>query len=409
MTPPTAYYSRRIFLGLSLCLILLSQIIGQHSGVATERFARLDAYLRTEIERGNLPGAVTWVFKDGKVIHHTAQGFRDAEAKIPMEKDDLFYIQSMTKPIISLAFMLLYEEGKFLLSDPVSRYLPEFRNMRVIRNREEGVKGQTDSLISEITLGQLLSHTAGLTHGLGQDRFDREFMAGYFMNLYPNVQARVAKITAFPLFGQPGRQWRYSAAPDVLSALIEKLSGQTTDEFLRNRIFVPLGMNHTYYNVPDADLPRVVKLHTRGNPIRLARSQSPRQGVRLWSGVNGLYATAEDYGIFCQMLLKGGSFNGKTIIGKKTLELMTANHSGKMFNRPGEGFGLGFAMVTDLAATQLPGSEGLFYWGGANNTHFFVDPHEGLVAVLMSQESNFSWEYHDRLRQLVYQALVPAR
>jgi CubicO group peptidase (beta-lactamase class C family) len=252
----------------------------------------------------------------------------------------------------------------------------------------------------------LLSHTSGLTHGLGSDKFEKEFMANYFFQLYPGIQGRVSKITSFPLYGQPGKLWRYSAGPDILSALIEKFSGLSTDEFLKTRVFKPLNMNQTFYNVPDADLNKIVKVHTKGEKISLAANQPPKQGVKLWSGVNALYSSAKDYGNFCQMMLNGGSFNGKQLLSRKTIELMTANHAADMFIRPGEGFGYGFAVVTDVAATRFPGSEGLFYWEGAYNTHFFIDPKENLIAILMTQEANFSWEYHGRLRQLVYQAFI---
>jgi CubicO group peptidase (beta-lactamase class C family) len=394
-----------ILLGV-ITLGFLSTIFAQIAGISSERLSRLDTFIHAEMAKGNIPGAVTLIIKNGQVVQHKALGFKDAIAKVPMEKDDLFYIQSMTKPIITVAFMMLYEEGKFLLTDPVSKYIPEFKKLRVIKNREDGIKGETDSLQSEMTISQLLSHTSGLTHGLGSDRFEREFMANYFFQLYPNIQSRVSKISNFPLYGQPGKQWRYSAGPDILSALIEKFSGLSTDEFLKTRVFRPLEMTKTFYNVPDADLNKIVKVHTKGEKIGLSANQPPKQGVKLWSGVNALYSTAKDYGNFCQMLLHGGSFNGKQLLSRKTIELMTLNHSGNMFIRPGEGFGYGFAVVTDVASTNFPGSEGLFYWEGAYNTHFFIDPRENLITVFMTQESTFNWEYHGRMRQLVYQSFM---
>ncbi len=399
------FMKKIILLGV-VALAFLSPVFSQIAGISTERLTRLDDFVLSEVAKGNIPGAVTLIIKDGQLVQHKALGFKDAVAKLPMEKDDLFYIQSMTKPIITVAFMMLYEEGKFLLSDPVSKYIPEFKKVRVIKNREDGISGETDSLQSEMTISQLLSHTSGLTHGLGSDKFEKEFMANYFFKLYPDIQGRVSKISSFPLYGQPGKQWRYSAGPDILSALIEKFSGLSTDEFLRTRVFKPLNMNQTFYNVPDADLNKIVKVHTKGEKISLSANQPPKQGVKLWSGVNALYSSAKDYSNFCQMLLNGGSFNGKQLLSRKTIELMTANHSADMFIRPGEGFGYGFAVVTDVAATRFPGSEGLFYWEGAYNTHFFIDPKEKLIAILMTQEANFSWEYHGRLRQLVYQAFM---
>jgi CubicO group peptidase (beta-lactamase class C family) len=211
----------------------------------------------------------------------------------------------------------------------------------------------------------------------------------------------------YPLVCQPGTQWNYSMGPDVLSMLIERFSGMSTREFLMARIFKPLGMNETDYNVSKENQNRIFKLHTKasGAPIQLSANQPKAEGVTLWSGVNGLFTTAKDYSIFCQMLLNNGTWNGKQFLSRKTIELMTSNHVGDLFNRRGEGFGLGFAVVTDAAATQLPGSNGIYYWAGANNTHFFIDPKEKLIALFMTQESNFTWNYHDKLRQLVYQAV----
>ena len=196
--------------------------------------------------------------------------------------------------------------------------------------------------------------------------------------------------------------------PDILSMLIEKFSGMSTRDFLMNRIFKPLGMNDTDYNVSAANQNRIFKLHNKGEgtPITLSANQPKSTGVTLWSGVNGLFTSAKDYGIFCQMLLNNGSWNGNQFLSRKTIDLMTSNHVGDLFNRPGEGFGLGFAVVTNAAETQMPGSEGIYYWAGAYNTHFFIDPKEKLIAIFMTQESNFTWNYHDRLRQLVYQAVA---
>ena len=190
--------------------------------------------------------------------------------------------------------------------------------------------------------------------------------------------------------------------------LFRSFSGMSTRDFLMTRIFKPLGMNDTDYNVSAANQNRIFKLHTKGEgtPITLSANQPKSTGVTLWSGVNGLFTTAKDYGIFCQMLLNNGSWNGNQFLSRKTIDLMTSNHVGDLFNRPGEGFGLGFAVVTNAAETQMPGSEGIYYWAGAYNTHFFIDPKEKLIALFLTQESNFTNYYHDKLRQLVYQAIA---
>jgi len=194
----------------------------------------------------------------------------------------------------------------------------------------------------------------------------------------------------------------------VLSVLIEQFSGMSTQDFLLERIFKPLGMKDTGYNLTKAQQARVAKVYSKNNDgVLLPIPNQPRmEGNTIWSGVNGLFSTAQDYMIFCQMLLNEGKGNGKQLLSRKTVELMTYNHVGNLFNRPGEGFGLGFAVVTDVAGTKLPGSEGIFYWGGAYNTHFFIDPKEKLVSILMSHETHFSWWYHDKMREMVYQAMV---
>jgi CubicO group peptidase (beta-lactamase class C family) len=325
-----------------------------------------------------------------------------------METNSLFYIQSMTKPIITAAFMMLYEEGHFLLTDPVSMYLPKMKDLRVSVDVSQGKDGETVALESEITISQLLTHTAGLSHGLGGSTLDRELMKTVLMSPHENISARTNVVLDFPLIGQPGEQWYYSFAPDVLSVLIEQFSGMSTNEFLQRRIFDPLGMNNTGYNVPAADANRIVMNHgfTEAGDLQVTENQPPNSGVTVWSGVNALYSTIDDYFIFCQMLLNGGSYNNQQLLSRKTVELMTLNQTGDLFPSPGEGFGLGFAVVTDLAETKNLGSEGLFYWSGAFNTHFFVDPKEKIIAVLMSQRQPHDSFYHRKLRQLVYQAVV---
>ncbi len=402
------------FLNIALIsLLFLGKIHGQSApnivaGINVNRLPRLEKYVQTQMANGNIPGAVTMVIHNGKVVHLAANGYKNIATKSPMKTDDLFYIQSMTKPIISVAFMMLYEEGYFKLDDPVSKYLPEFKNLRVVRSNQDGPDAPTDSLKSQITIAQLMSHSSGLTHGLSQNPVERRFRAGYFKPNLSSIQERVSNITKFPLLAQPGTQWNYSAGPDVLCALIEKFSGMSTDAFLKSRIFEPLGMKNTGYNVPKDQQSKIVSLHTKGADgiLNVSKMQAPFENVKVWSGVNGLYATASDYATFCQMMMAGGTFQGKQYLSRKTVELMTSNHTGNLFQMPGTGWGLGFAVVTNGAATLTPASTGLFYWSGANNTHFFIDPKEKLIALFMTQESNHNFDYHLALRQLVYQSIA---
>ena len=402
------------FLHIALITILfLGKIYGQSApnivaGINVNRLPRLEKYVQTQMANGNIPGAVTMVIHNGKVVHLAANGYKNIATKSPMKTDDLFYIQSMTKPIISVAFMMLYEEGYFKLDDPVSKYLPEFKNLRVVRSNQDGPDAPTDSLKSQITIAQLMSHSSGLTHGLSQNPVERRFRAGYFKPNLSSIQERVSNITKFPLLAQPGTQWNYSAGPDVMCVLIEKFSGMSTDAFLKARIFEPLGMKNTGYNVPKDQQSKIVSLHTKGADgiLNVSKMQAPFENVKVWSGVNGLYATASDYATFCQMMMAGGTFQGKQYLSRKTVELMTSNHTGNSFQMPGTGWGLGFAVVTNGAATLTPASTGLFYWSGANNTHFFIDPKEKLIALFMTQESNHNFDYHLALRQLVYQSIA---
>ena len=379
------------------------------AGINLDRVKRLEKFVQSEMEKGNIPGAVTMIIHNGQVVHQGALGYKNVATKTPMTTDDLFYIQSMTKPIISVAFMMLYEEGYFKLNDPVSKYLPEFKNLRVARSSYDDAYAPTDSLKSQITMTQLLSHSGGLTHGLNQNPVQNRFRNAYFNPGFKTIQERVAVITKFPLVAQPGTEWNYRAGPDVLCVLIEKFTGMSVNEFLKARIFDPLEMKHTGYNVPKEEQSKIVSVHTKSKngTLSLATMQPPFENVTVWSGVNGLFSSVSDYATFCQMLLAGGTYKGKQYLSRKTIELMTSNHTGDFYPElPGTGWGLGFAVVTDGPATKTPASKGLFFWGGANNTHFFIDPKEKLIGLFMTQESHFTWEYHNSLRQMVYQTLA---
>ncbi len=392
-------------------LLFIGQSLAQEkiiSGMSLDRLKRYENFIKTEIEQGKIPGAVTLIVRDGIVVQQGSYGYNNLATKTPMTSDDLFFIQSMTKPIITVAFMMLYEEGYFMLNDPVSKYLPEFKNLRVSKDVSKGAAGETEPLEREITIAHLLSHTSGLTHGLGRSQLDKDFIKEYFGKPWPDIQARAANLTKFPLVGQPGKQWYYSAAPDVLSVLIEKFSGQSTNDFLNERIFKPLGMKDTGYNIPKAQQSHVVKLCSRTDDGKsvVATNQPKMEGNTVWSGVNGLFSTASDYMIFCQMLMNGGKWNNKQFLSRKTIEQMTYNHSSNLFDTPGEGFGFGFAVTQDVAATNNLGSNGIFYWSGAFNTHFFIDPKERLISIFMTQEEPYTSFYHVKMRQLVYQSIV---
>ncbi len=373
-------------------------------GISLQRLERYESYIKREVSSGKIPGAVTLIARKGELVYQYATGVSNPATKRAIELDDIFYIQSMTKPIITTAFMMLFEEGHFLLTDPLSKYLPAAKDLRVLKNPEEGKDGETVPLKREIVLADLLSHTAGFTHGLGQNAYEKEVFA-VFSKPLKTIQERVDEFLSMPLLGQPGEQWAYSIAPDILSVLIEKFAGKSTNDFLKERVFTPLGMKDTGYNLSREQQQRVVQVQGE-NPGGGLTTQPKREGNTVWSGVNALYSTAHDYMRFCQMLLNGGHWNGEQLLSRKTVELMTLNHSGDLFGNPGEGFGYGFAVVDDLADTNNLGSNGIYYWAGAFNTHFYIDPKEQLISIYLTQTSAFDFYYHHKLRQLVYQALV---
>ena len=362
--------------------------------MSTERLKRLSAAMRGYIDRGEIAGTVTVVARHGKVVHLEAQGVMDIDSKTPMRADTIFRIASMTKPITSVAAMMLLEEGRFLLSDPVSKYIPEFKNPKVLVVNSPGSNRQGTSLVPaqrEITVRDLFTHTAGLAGNTSValraelEKFNKEAPPEQDIAIYTK---RLAKL---PLNFHPGTAWEYGPATTVLGYLVEVISGQRFDRFLADRIFKPLEMNDTFFYVSDEKLDRLVTLHAPVSPkgLRVSRPAREMRGSRtLFSGAGGLFSTAEDYARFCQMLVGGGSFQGARLLSRKSIELMTANHIGDLALWPdlaGYRFGLGFRVLTDVGKTPAPGSVGSYGWGGAYGTYFFVDPKEDMYGILMIQ------------------------
>lgn len=377
------------------------------SGISKERMSRLEEFLISEAAAGKVPGAVCLVKKNGVVAYDKVIGMKEIGGTVPMTRDEVFYIQSMTKPIVSVAFMMLYEEGHFLLTDPIKKYLPQFETMQVATSQKKADMKMIPAE-SDITIRQVLSHTAGMSHGLTGTDYDNQLaMSLYFSNL-ETIEDRVNAIAKYPLMGQPGEQWHYSASPDVLALLIEQFSGMTCADFLQQRIFDPLGMTATGYNMKAGSESKKATLYQVGKDGKLTthQRQTPAQGHTVYGGTHGLFSTASDYMKFAEMLLNDGESNGTRLLGRKTLELMTSDILGDMSRSPGQGFGLGFGVRTDVAKSAGLGSKGNFYWGGAFNTYFFVDPEEDMVAVLMMQFDPYTDFYADKLRQFVYQAIV---
>ena len=378
------------------------------AGISLDRLEHYEEFISQEINQDNIPGATVLIVRDGKIVLQESYGHRDIKNQSSMKTDDIFFIQSMTKPIITTAFMMLFEEGHFMLTDHVSKYLPEFKNLRVIKNGNDSITGETIASEKEITLEQLLTHTAGLTHGLGNSQFEQGYMNEYFMQEWPDIKSRAIQASKLPLVDQPGNIWYYSVAPDIIATLIEKFSGMTTNDFLETRIFKPLNMKDTGYNLTEQQQARVVKVTNKNDKGNLINSdyQPPMKKNTIWSGVNGLFSTTSDYMTFCQMIMNNGQWNGTQFLSRKTIELMTQNHVGDKYPAEGVGFGYGFAVMLDVSKTNLLGSNGNIWWGGAFNTHFFIDPKEKLISIFMTQLNPYTNYYHDKMKQLVYQAIV---
>lgn len=390
----------------------------ERAGMSTERLQRLTAALESYADEEQLAGSVALVARQGRIVYHRAFGQRDREAGDAMRTDSIFRIASQSKGVIAVATMMLVEEGRLLLTDPLGRYLPEFRDTTVAVPREGGgydvVKAKR-----AITVRDLLLHTAGIGYGMGvaADAWKEAGIQNYYLSdREESIGAIVARMAALPMDAHPGEQWVYGYSFDILGALIERVSGQPLDRFLQERLFGPLGMDDTGFFLPPEKRARLTTVYGRDAQGRLFRA--PEEGAagqgafaegprRAFSGGAGLLSTAADYSRFLQMLLNGGSFEGRRYLSRKTVELMTADHLSPIVFRPGVGEGLGFSVVTDLGLRGEPGSVGEFGWGGAYHSTYWVDPQEELVVVYLTQ-LNPAGDIDDfgKLRALVYQAIV---
>jgi CubicO group peptidase (beta-lactamase class C family) len=388
-------------------------------GLSAERLKRLGDALRGYVREGRLPGGVALVARRGKVAYVEAFGQRDREAGAPMREDSVFRIASQTKALVSVGVMMLQEEGRLLISDPVGKHLPEFRETTVAVPKQGGgyevVKAKRP-----VTVRDLLTHTAGVGYGGGvaRDRWEAARITGwYFADRDEPVGATVARMAALPFDAQPGERWVYGYSTDILGVLIERVSGQPLDEFLRARVFAPLGMTDTHFYLPESKAARLAVVYSAKESGGLERAPEPGgmvgQGAyvrgprKSFSGGAGLLSTAGDYARFLSMLLNGGELDGRRLLSRKSVELMTVDHLTGQTYREGQGFGLGFSVVKDLGARGLPGSVGEFGWGGAYHSTYWVDPKEQLVVVYFTQLIPArGLDDHDKLRALVYQAIV---
>lgn len=422
---------RRVFSGsLILVVVLSTALLAQELpaaepesvGLSTKRLQRLSRVVEQDIQDGRIAGGVTLVVRRGRVAWFKAQGMADREARKPMRRDTIFRICSMTKPITSVAVMMLYEEGHFLLEDPVSKYLPEFKNPKVLVKTAAGQR-QEVATTREITILDLLRHTSGLTYNWNEDLgpvYTKSKVAHGMLQYDGTLEDSVKSLAAAPLLFNPGEKWEYGLSTDVLGRLVEVVSGMPLDQFFRTRVFEPLGMKDTYFYLPAKDVERLATAYTyyegKGlnrfpdTPIEegpmIYSADYPYRGPRkLFSGGAGLSSTAADYARFCQMLLDGGKLGTKRLLSRKSVELMTHDQLGSL--RTDWAFGLGFGINGVKTPLSELGTPGEYNWGGFFYTSFSIDPKEKMIVIFMAQLHPSGNLHLDRqVHTLAYQAVI---
>lgn len=413
-----------IIAALFVQLVFAQKIINVESvesvGFSPERLKRIDDAMNDWVKQGWMNGAVGMIIRDGKIVYYKAAGYNDIDAKIPLPKDDIFRIASQTKAITSVAVMMLYEEGKFLLDDPVSKYIPSFSHEQVLDKFNETDSSYTTVPAKrDVTIRDLLTHTSGIDYAqIGS----KEAKAIYAKN---NITAgldvhndklsdAMNRLGSLPLLHQPGEKWTYGLNIDLLGDLIEIWSGMTLDEFFHKRIFEPLGMNDSYFNVPKEKENRLVNLYQEDSLGHLIKQSGEALGVDVnyplrtktyFSGGGGLSSTIYDYAIFLQMLLNGGEYNGKRLLSRNTVRIMTMNQIGDI-DFGNNKFGLGFAIVTEKSSGESPSQAGTFSWGGAFSTSYWVDPKEKMIVQFYRQLwGTTHGDLSEKFKVLAYSAL----
>jgi len=398
-------------------------------GFSSEKLQQIDQFYADKVRRGEIAGIVTLVARHGKIAHYSAIGYADVEAQRKMETNTLFRYYSMTKPIASVALMMLYEQGRVQLTDPLSKYIPEFAQLRVLRD-PNGPLDETVAPLHAPTVEDALRHTTGFTHGLGTDAYDSLYTRAQVLDVDTSLEDMMHKLAHIPLKYQPETRFAYSVGPDIAARLVEVISGQPFDQYLAERIFRPLHMKDTGFWVPSDQAQRLAPVHwlKDGHLVPLDEAHGHPVGGILYepAGVNsylvnhrrkggsyGLVGTAADYWRFAQMMLNGGRFEGVQILSPQTVRFMTRDHlPGFELAAPGDppgglGFGLGFGVVKDPGLSGEVSSEGNYFWGGAAHTVFWIDPKEDLVVVAMTQHMEVPGAdaLDPQLHALVYGAL----
>ena len=419
LAPPTLHAQRRT---TTATIAPLPTATPQSVGFASDLPVRMDAAMQGLIDHKHLAGIVTLVARNGKVVQHKAYGFQDAEKQVPMRTDTIAKIYSMTKPVTGVAMMMLFEDGKWKPSDPIAKHIPEFANLKVYAGEKDGTP-ILEAPAHPPTMGELMSHTAGFTYGLfGATPVDMIYRKNNPLEA-PSLQAMIDRLSTMPLLYQPGTRWVYSVGVDIQGYLVEKLSGKTFPEFLRTRLFEPLGMVDTAFHVPAEKLPRVATIYaydkTKGG-LAPAPGETPTTTLPgLPSGGGGLYSTAADYFRFAQMLLNGGEFDGERILKKATVDMMRSNVlSEQVLNSksgigqaqfsPAQGFGYDFAVVLDPGAAKRQVGKDSYWWWGLAGTWFWIDPTNDLIGIGIIQRRGGmpgAANHEDLQRRVVYEAL----
>jgi CubicO group peptidase (beta-lactamase class C family) len=391
----------------------------ESAGMSTDRLTRIDKTIEEYIKQDKIPGATALIIRNGKIVYYKAFGFSDKENKTQLRKDAIFRIASQTKAITSLAVMMLFEEGRFLLDEPVSKYIPSFKNPTVLKTfNPKDSSFTTEPASKEITIRHLLTHSSGIDYpAIGSESFRAIYAKAGIPSGIGNEKDLLAEkmkaLGSLPLKHNPGEQWTYGLNTDLLGYLVEVWSGMSFSEFLEKRIFIPLGMKDTYFYLPADKHSRLVSLYQGGNNTITKVSSKAYDGVdpdypklkgRYYSGGAGLSSTVEDYAKFLQLFLNKGEFNGARLLSRKTVELILTDQLHPPITQE---FGLAFGLVTSTNDHSTILSEGTFSWGGAFNTHYWADPKENLIGLLYTNIYQTSaWDIGERFKVLTYQAII---
>ena len=423
---------KKYFFLFVLAILQLAVVVGQKivpaaspesAGFSAERLKRIDHEMNDWIEKGWMQGGTALIIRNGKIVYYKAAGYNDLDSRTPMLKEHIFRIASQTKAITSVAIMILFEEGKLLLDDPVSKYIPAFKKQQVLdKFNPTDTTYTTMPAKKEITIRELLTHTSGLGYAQIGSKEANAIYAKHDLTAGLGVQDdklldAMNRLAKLPLMHQPGEKWTYGLNTDLLGCLAEVISGMSLDEFFKKRIFEPLGMKDTYFLVPKEKATHLVNLYREDSTGKLVKATGnmlngktitpnyPLEASTYYSGGAGLSSTIYDYAVFLQMLVNNGVYNGKRIISRNAVRMMTMNQIGDL-SRGDDKFGLGFQVVTERGSARTPAQAGTFSWGGAFATSYWVDPKEKIVMLFYRQLQNTTkGEVVEKFRALAYAAM----